>query len=262
MALSTCWSMTINNPSEEMMVLVRNPNQDYIRQLIWTAEEGEEGTPHIQAYLRLIKQQRMSFVKKLFPSGHFQPCSAAEYTRNCIDYAQKEDDTTVGAHVNTLADTIADPVYLLNRLIRTILDRELAPWQMEQDDADSLLSRLQGIPVLEAPTNWVGRLKLMIQREEGVLARSRPSVCKLLVSAQYTKIKDNYLLDILKYNIDKYIQTRDANDNEGQGTGETTDDETESTTSTSEETEEDFEEEGDESSSQQSSDERCAEDIE
>ena len=117
--------MTINNPTEEMMVLVRNPNQDYIRQLIWTPEEGKEGTPHVQAYLKLIKQQRLSFVKKLYPGAHLQPISAADYNRNAVDYAQKEDETTIGSHVNTLADTIADPVYLLNRLIRDILERDL-----------------------------------------------------------------------------------------------------------------------------------------
>jgi len=227
------------------MVLVRNPNQDYIRQLIWTAEEGEEGTPHIQAYLKLIKQQRMSFVKKLYPTGHFQPISAAEYLRNCVDYAQKEDETTVGAHVNTLSDTIADPVYLLNRLIRSVLERELSPWNTEQLGAHELLSRLQCIPVLEAPTTWIGRLKLWIQREEAVLVRERPSVCKLLVSAQYTKIKDNYLVDILQYNIDKYIQTRDADDNEGEGSGESELHETKSTSSSGSE-EEEFQESGSE----------------
>jgi len=226
--------MTLNNPTEEMMVLVRNPNQDYIRQLIWTAEE--ESTPHIQAYVKLIKQQRMSFIKKLYPGGHFQPISSAEYLRNAVDYAQKEDDTTRGAHVNTIADTIADPVYLLNRLMRTILDRELAAAEGKQkSDAEGLLNHLQGIPVESVPSTFIGRLKLWIQREECLLARERPSVCKLLVSAQYTKIKESYLIDILKYNIDKYIQQRDADDNEGEGSGESELYESESISSASEE---------------------------
>jgi len=255
MALSTCWSMTLNNPTEEMMVLVRNPNQDYIRQLIWTAEEGEEGTPHIQAYVKLIKQQRMSFIKKLYPGGHFQPISAAEYHRNAVDYAQKEDDTTRGAHVNTLADTIADPVYLLNRLIRTIIDRDLDDIDDQRPlDSDQLFmeynKRLMGSGTFQQ------RFKVVLHEEEGILARERPSICKLLVSAQYNKIKDDWLLSIVKYNIDKYIQTRDADDNEGQGAGESELHETESVSSSGDE-EEDFEidsqaDEGSDASSQSS----------
>lgn len=234
MALSTCWSMTLNNPTEEMMVLVRNPNQDYIRQLIWTAEE--ESTPHIQAYVKLIKQQRMSFIKKLYPGGHFQPISSAEYLRNAVDYAQKEDDTTRGAHVNTLADTIADPVYLLNRLVRTIIDRELAEWVDQQHDAEQLFSLLnQRTPGDMVSVKFQDRFRLRIQDEELLLVRERPSICKLLVSAQYHKIKMDYLLPIVKYNIDKYIQTRDADDNEGEGSGESELYESESISSASEE---------------------------
>jgi len=223
------------------MVLVRNPNQDYIRQLIWTAEEGEEGTPHIQAYVKLIKQQRMSFIKKLYPGGHFQPISSAEYLRNAIDYAQKEDETTTGAHVNTVADTIADPVYLLNRLIRTILDRDLDSIDNDERplDADQLFNEYNLRLLGEG--SFQTRMKREIQEEEAVLARQRPSICKLLVSAQYYKIKEDWLLSIVKYNIDKYIQTRDADDNEGQRPGESELHETESISSSSSE-EEEFEE--------------------
>lgn len=248
--------MTINNPSEEMMVLVRNPNQDYIRQLIWTAEEGEEGTPHIQAYLKLIKQQRMSFVKKLYPSGHFQPISAAEYQRNCVDYAQKEDETTVGAHVNTLADTIADPVYLLNRLIREILDQSIP-----SIDPDNNLDAIKIFWALNKDLKGEGRFNkrfaLCVQEEEVLLVQQRPSVAKLLVSAQYNKIKEDYMLPIVKYNIDKYIQHRDADDNEGERTGETNDDEGESTDGSQEGEQE---EEGDEGCTDQGSDTGSSED--
>jgi len=238
------------------MVLIRNPNNDYIRQLIWTAEEGEKGTPHIQAYLKLIKQQRMSFVKKLYPGGHYKPISAADYIRNAVDYAQKEDETTTGAHVNTLCDTIADPVYLLNRLIRAVLDDKL-PADNEMDAPD-IGAFLRGIPTTaDPPTTFKERLRLWINDQELVLARERPSVCKLLVSAQYNKIKQDYSAVLLEYNIEKYIQQRDANDNEGQGTGESELHEAESISGTSQEGDE---EEGDEGSSVEGSDSSGAED--
>jgi len=236
--------MTLNNPTEEMMVLVRNPNHDYIRQLIWTAEKA--GTPHLQCYLKLVKQQRMSFVKKLYPGGHFQPISSAEYLRNAIDYAQKEDETTVGAHVNTLCDTIADPVYLLNRLIRTIIDRDLDDIDdhLPQPSLDSDQLFIEYNKRLMGSGTFQQRMKCVLQEEEGLLARVRPSICKLLVSAQYNKIKDDWLLSIVKYNIDKYVEQRDANDNEGQGTGESELLETESISSSSSEEEEFEEDEG------------------
>ena len=241
------------------MVLIRNPNNDYIRQLIWTAEEGEEGTPHIQAYLKLIKQQRMSFVKKLYPGGHYQAISSAEYNRNAVDYAQKEDDTTTGAHVNTLCDTIADPVYLLNRLIRAVIDRFL-PADNEMDAA-TIGAFLRGIPTTaDPPTTFKDRLRLWINDQELVLARERPSVCKLLVSAQYCKIKHDYSAVLLEYNIEKYIQQRDANDNEGQGTGESELHETESVSGFGDE-EEDCEEgssdEGSDDSDSESGEQEC-----
>jgi len=216
------------------MVLIRNPNQDYIRQLIWTAETGEEGTPHIQAYIKLIKQQRMSFVKKLFPSGHFQPITSPEYNRNAVDYAQKEDETTTGAHVNTMVDTIADPVYLLNRLLRTIIDKagDLSVY----DTTESIFTALLNKPTF-TPMKFPEKLLHMVAEEERLLVRERPSICKLLVSAQYSKIKSEYIQTILKYNIDKYIQQRDANYNEGEGSGTSSDGESESISSASEEEE-------------------------
>ena len=214
-----------------MMVLIRNPNNDYIRQLIWTQEEGAEGTVHLQCYLKLIKQQRMSFVKKLYPAGHFKPVANAEYIRNAVDYAQKDDETTRGAHVNTLADTIADPVYLLNRLIRTIIDREFVDASHELN-ADQLFNIL--LFCKSSHDTFVKKMLAWIQDEETLLIRARPSVCKLLVSAQYSKIKTDYLTPLIKYNIDSFIRTRDADDNEGTRTGETEYDESKSVSSSEE----------------------------
>lgn len=92
------WSMTINNPSESQIALVQNGYPDYCRELVWTMEQGEQGTPHIQGYVKLQRQQRLSFMKKLFPGGHFKPLTNAEYAHNTKLYAQKNDDTTRSAH--------------------------------------------------------------------------------------------------------------------------------------------------------------------
>jgi len=67
---STCWSITINNPTpddEEQINLARQRGWKVEGQL----EKGEEGTPHYQ--LRLMTPQiRFSAVKKAFPRGHIE----------------------------------------------------------------------------------------------------------------------------------------------------------------------------------------------
>lgn len=102
--MTAFWSMTINNPDERDLALVRNGYADYCRELIHTLEVGEQGTPHIQAWVKLQRQQRMSFMKKLFPGGHFKALTSAEYVANTKMYAQKDDDTTAGAHVHVFHD--------------------------------------------------------------------------------------------------------------------------------------------------------------
>lgn len=114
--------MTINNPDERDLALVRNGYGDYCRELIHTLEVGEEGTPHIQAWVKLQRQQRMSFMKKLFPGGHFRPLTSAEYVHNTKMYAQKEDDTTAGAHVHRFHDPIETIESVVKQVAQTMFE--------------------------------------------------------------------------------------------------------------------------------------------
>lgn len=99
------WGMTINNYDEKDLALVRNGYPDYCREIVHTLEEGKEGkTPHIQAWIKLQRQQRISFVKKLFPGAHFKALTSAEYTHNTKLYCQKDDETTQSAHVHVFHD--------------------------------------------------------------------------------------------------------------------------------------------------------------
>jgi len=72
---STCWSLTINNPSaddEEHISLARQRGWKVEGQL----EKGAEGTEHYQ--LRLMTPQvRFSAVKKAFPRAHIEPARDA-----------------------------------------------------------------------------------------------------------------------------------------------------------------------------------------
>jgi len=76
----TYWSMTLNNPTESEMVLVRNPNEKYIRQFVWTPEVGEkEGTPHIQGWIRMQRNVSKTVLIKLYPRASFRPIDKDQY---------------------------------------------------------------------------------------------------------------------------------------------------------------------------------------
>lgn len=114
------WSMTINNYDETDLALVRNGYPDYCREIIHTLEEGQEGTPHIQAWVKLQRQQRMSFMRKLFPRGHFKPLTNAEYVHNTKVYAQKDDATTKSAHVHLFHDPTGTVESLMKQVMLNI----------------------------------------------------------------------------------------------------------------------------------------------
>lgn len=97
----TYFSLTINNPDENDLLITRNPNEKYVRQCVWTMEEGTEGTKHVQMWIRLFRNNSMSLVKKLYPRAHIKGCSRDEYAENTQQYAQKNDDTTRSSHVIT-----------------------------------------------------------------------------------------------------------------------------------------------------------------
>jgi len=203
--------MTLNNPDENEMVLIRNPNPEYIRQLIWTPEEGEEGTPHIQAYVKLMKQQRMSFIKKLYPRGHFRSITSDEYKKNCSDYAQKDDKTTIGSHVITYNEQIPDVVQFLRKMLENASGCDPSN-DNQPDNAEAWMA------------HWY-RPNEIIQRclaEERRAVAIRPSVAKLLVSPTYTRVKKLYMREIIE-NIVHALYYTNADDNEGERSGETDD---------------------------------------
>jgi len=113
------WSVTVNNYDERDLAIFQNGYPDYCREIVYTLEEGKEGTPHIQAWVKLQRQQRMSFVKKLFPGGHFGPLTSDEYIHNTKLYAQKKDGTTMSASVHKFND----PLHTLESVVKKIGQR-------------------------------------------------------------------------------------------------------------------------------------------
>lgn len=221
--LAIHWSMTVNNPDDNDMVLVRNPDPEYIRQLIWTPEQGEDGTPHIQAYVKLMKQQRMSFIKKLFPRGHFKSITADEYKHNCRHYAQKDDKTTIGSHTITCNEQIPDVVQFLRSMLEEACGCD--PTNDNQPDTPELWM-----------DHWFNPREILnkvLEVEKRAVAR-RPMVAKFLVSPTYTRVKKLFTREIVE-NIVFGLYHNNADDNQGEGSGESDVHESESTGSISEE---------------------------
>lgn len=87
-ARGTCWSITINNPTDED-TQVELPAK---WRLEGQFERGEEnGTLHLQAMLR-TPQERWSAIKKVFPRGHILLARNPAALKNYVH----KDDTRVG----------------------------------------------------------------------------------------------------------------------------------------------------------------------
>lgn len=120
----THWGMTINNYSQEELILVQHGYSDYMREIIHTLEKGAEGTPHIQAWIKMKRDERQSFMKKLYPRASWKILSNAEYKENAKRYAQKEDETTQSAHTHKFYDPIESVESLARRVIDGMVDQD------------------------------------------------------------------------------------------------------------------------------------------
>jgi len=188
--LALCWSMTINNPTDNDWVLVRRTNGDFIREICHQLEQGKEGeTPHIQAYVKLNKQQRMSYMKKLFPRGNFKAIGNDEYKQRCIDYVQKQDDTRQeGLTVHTYNEGIPDVIAFLRKIVEASIPN-FDPTKDYNPDSHEDWMDLYFRP---------RELLREIDTQERLAVVKRPTVAKLLVSPTYTRVKKLYLREIVE----------------------------------------------------------------
>jgi len=193
--MSTTWSMVINNPDENDYAIVTQGYPDYVRELIWTKEIGSEGTEHIQAYVKLQRTQRMSFIKKLFPRGHFKPCDRDEYNLNTKRYVQKNDATTAGVHRQTYHDPIPSADTLLYGLVEKVLEPEIKDILIyaKKEDYDAT----DDLDPDMWPKGQKDEFKKLLSEAEHELVREKRHIEKLLVSPTYGKIKKEWLWDIV-----------------------------------------------------------------
>jgi len=169
--MTAFWGMVINNYDETDLALVQQGYPDFIRQLVYTLEQGESGTPHIQAYIKLYRQQRLSYVKRLFPRGNFRALMVEDYKLNAQRYAQKLDVTARSPAVIT-NNPFPDPVTELTSVIEAAFNHfgDGTPY-----------SRL-------SHTNFA----VMVMQEQMARVEEKPALAKFYVSATYKAIKKEY----------------------------------------------------------------------
>jgi len=173
------WGMTINNYDDTDLALVQQGYPDHVRQIVYTLERGEQGTPHIQAYLRLYRQQRLSYVKKLFPRGSFKALLADEYKLNAQRYAQKLDSTAESPAVIT-NNPFPDPVVELTSVTRSVWDHFMG----DEDDPNTIKQ---------------SDFLLLCRNEEHQRVREKPALAKFYVSATYKSVKKEFWRSILQH---------------------------------------------------------------
>jgi len=185
----TYWSVTINNPDENDYLIVRNPNEKYIRSIVWTPEVGEEGTQHIQAWVRLQRNQTLVFVKKLYPRAHVKPTDKDMYNENSHQYAQKNDETTAGNHHITLHDPLPANDTLLYKVLDQSFDKLIECDKRIADfyHHEGIVDVIQRLTIKQLHTDLIEREMIM----------ERCGLEKIFISPAYEKMKTKYWREIL-----------------------------------------------------------------
>jgi len=87
---SKFWCYTINNEDENKV------NSEEIIANAWQIEQGESGTTHIQGYLQLRSRRRLSFLKGLHQTAHWEARRGTH--SQALDYVTKEETRLRGPY--------------------------------------------------------------------------------------------------------------------------------------------------------------------
>lgn len=87
-SLAKRWCGTWNNYSEEEERLLQRFMEQNCEYACYGKEQGVQGTPHLQIYMRFAKKCRGSFIKRALPKIHFEVCKGTELQN--IQYCSKE----------------------------------------------------------------------------------------------------------------------------------------------------------------------------
>jgi len=83
------WVFTINNFEDTQCV----KEWSDVKDAIWQSEVGASGTPHLQGFVRFVKNKRLTALKKLSATAHWE---ASKDPKAAIAYCSKEDTRVEG----------------------------------------------------------------------------------------------------------------------------------------------------------------------
>ena len=90
------YDFVINNYNDAVVSQLRRILPTIAKKAVCAFEVGESGTPHIQAYISLIKKDRITGLKKKYPEcfggASFRPC---RNEKALIDYCQKDGEVFI-----------------------------------------------------------------------------------------------------------------------------------------------------------------------
>jgi len=87
------WILTLNNPRPEDTAIFKSPKDLGVDLFSAQLEIGEEGTPHIQAFLYYKNPRSFDCMKKKFPSAHLE---VVKNKNKSYNYCKKEDTRIEG----------------------------------------------------------------------------------------------------------------------------------------------------------------------
>lgn len=86
---SRTWIFTINNPLNNDLPKTWTK----VSYCVWQLEKGEQDTPHLQGTVKFDTMMRLSALKKIDATAHWEPCRSEG---RCVNYCQKEETRIEG----------------------------------------------------------------------------------------------------------------------------------------------------------------------
>ena len=84
------WVFTLNNPEIDEIQW----DEKKVQYAVWQKEVGEQGTPHLQGFVVLKRDQRLSYVRKVLPTGHWEKRKGTR--EQAAAYCEKSDTRVAG----------------------------------------------------------------------------------------------------------------------------------------------------------------------
>lgn len=134
---STCWSITVNNPTKEDYAIAQNL-PSWVKSFEGQEEIGAEGTKHIQGML-LTKSVKFYQVKNLYPRAHIEvarkPAALAKYVH--------KDDTRVATLDTQNSIASIDLAGVIKQIWPTYNDWELSVQSVISKKSDQEFIKFQ-----------------------------------------------------------------------------------------------------------------------